>query len=802
MNKTVFRYNYWNKNDEMLRETLCTLGNAIFCTRGAAEECRKEEFHYPGTYLACAYNRAKTEVSGRIIENEDLVNWPNWLYMSFQSDSGNWLDLAVHTIEEFEQALHVNDGYLERKFVVTDNLGRTTGLISKRFVHMELTHYAGILWELTPINWSGKIHLRSGIDGSVENLGVKRYHDLCSKHLQVLDLGAVQDIIYLVAEARQSHVRMAQASCCRIFDHSGQLLDLPAKLDVLFEVIYQNFTFEVQQGKTIQVEKLVTIFSSKDAAISEPKLDALEAVQKKPRLPSLLKKQEQAWSRLWRRFDIEIGPGLARQQEILRLHIFHLLQTVSMNSIDRDVAVPARGWHGEAYRGHIFWDELFIFPLLNISLPELTRELLMYRYRRLAAAKEAAKKEGYTGAMFPWQSGSNGREESQKIHLNPLSGKWGPDHTFRQRHINSAIAYNVWQYFQATNDLEFMSFYGVRMLLEIARFWCSITKYEESKERYGIHQIVGPDEFHTAYPGSKQPGLNNNAYTNIMTSWTLRKAKQAFDLLAEDQQNELKIAMDLVDDEFETWDRISRKLYIPFHDNGIISQFEGYEELEEFDWEGYRKKYGDIHRLDRILKAEGKDPNRYKLAKQADVLMIFYLFSAEEQADIFQHLGYEFLPEQIPQNIHYYLSRTSHGSTLSAVTHAWVLARSDRQRSWELFRNALECDVNDVQGGTTREGIHLGAMAGTVDIVQRCYTGLEMRDEVLWFNPRLPDEISEIKFEAHYRGHWLKLSFTKEQFHVHFERGGSGLTRVGYCGDIRELRQGENTVFQLKPVPC
>lgn len=109
--------------------------------------------------------------------------------------------------------------------------------------------------------------------------------------------------------------------------------------------------------------------------------------------------------------------------------------------------------------------------------------------------------------------------------------------------------------------------------------------------------------------------------------------------------------------------------------------------------------------------------------------MLFYLFSADELRDILGRLGYHLEPETIPRAIEYYLHRTSHGSTLSRVVHSWVLARSDRARSWSLFNEALEADISDTQGGTTREGIHLGAMAGTVDIMQRCYTGLELRDD-------------------------------------------------------------------------
>src|SRR5678815_3075811 len=161
---------------------------------------------------------------------------------------------------------------------------------------------------------------------------------------------------------------------------------------------------------------------------------------------------------------------------------------------------------------------------------------------------------------------------------------------------------------------------------------------------------------------------------------------------------------------------MSRRIFVPFHD-GVISQFEGYADLNELDWEAYRDMYGDIGRLDRILEAEGDTTNRYKLSKQADVLMLFYLLSSQELWAVFERLGYAFDPqEDVQRNVDYYLSRTAHGSTLSRVVTAWVLARLDRGRSWEQMAAALESDVADVQGGTTREGIHLGAMAGTVDI--------------------------------------------------------------------------------------
>src|SRR5690606_11577321 len=152
--------------------------------------------------------------------------------------------------------------------------------------------------------------------------------------------------------------------------------------------------------------------------------------------------------------------------------------------------------------------------------------------------------------------------------------------------------------------------------------------------------------------------------------------------------------------------------------------------------------------------------------KQADVLMLFFLFSVEELQRLWERMGYAFDADIIARNIRYYLQRVSHGSTLSRVVHAWVLSRSDRDHSWNLFQDALESDISDIQGGTTSEGIHLGAMAGTVDLVQRCYAGIETRDNVLWINPRLPSELHGLRFRIRYRRHWLLLEIDHEQIKI------------------------------------
>ena len=159
-------------------------------------------------------------------------------------------------------------------------------------------------------------------------------------------------------------------------------------------------------------------------------------------------------------------------------------------------------------------------------------------------------------------------------------------------------------------------------------------------------------------------GLRNNAYTNVMVAWLCDVAQEVLSLLPATRADALRGKLSLGDEELRTWADMSRRMFVPFHDDGIISQFEGYEDLEELDWDAYRAKYGNIQRLDRILRAEGDDPNRYKLAKQADTVMLFFLFSPDELRRLFERLGYDYGPGHRAQE--HRLLRPAHLARLHA----------------------------------------------------------------------------------------------------------------------------------------
>ncbi|MGP4111107.1 glycoside hydrolase family 65 protein [Streptomyces sp. 4N509B] len=827
----TWAYEGYEPRAERLREALCTLGNGYLATRGAAPETTAGLAHYPGCYVAGVYDRLDTVLDGRRLSHEDIVNLPNWLPLRFrlvpdpgQGPEGDWFtpDEHVDGLLLYRQVLDLRGGTLTRTLRLRDEHGRHLGVEQCRLVHMGDPHLAALRTTFSAEDFTGWVEVESALDGAVRNDGVARYSELAGQHLVRFDTGeepppdgaedvtgdAVADdgearehggVLWLRCRTTTSDIRIVEAARTRPAPGTEARR---RRTRLAEERASHRLAVRVEPGLPATVEKTVAIHTSRDTAITGPLPAAVERARHAPDFDTLLAGHHAAWDRLWRQAELWV-PGEAGL--VLRLHLFHVLQTLSPHTAELDVGVPARGLHGEAYRGHVFWDELFVLPYLNLHFPQVSRALLTYRHRRLPAACRAAARAGASGAMFPWQSGSDGREETPRVHLNPRSGRWLPDHSHLQHHVGSAIAYNAWRYGQATGDTEFLHTRGAELILQIARFWAGFARYDEAERRYRLLGVVGPDEYHEAYPGSERPGLDDNAYTNVTASWVLARAVELGRTLPVSRRQELFERIQLADGELDAWEEVSRRLRVPFlsdHAKGrrdVIAQFDGYERLAELDWEGYRARYGDIRRLDRILESEGDTVNRYQASKQADVLMLGYLFSPAELAGIFHHLGYRLDDETWRRTMDYYLARTSHGSTLSALVHGWVLARARRADAWELVRDALASDVADVQGGTTEEGIHLGAMAGTLDLVQRGLTGLEFREDGLWLDPAPLPEMSEFGFTVRHRCGAVRLRMKPGQLSIGvppWEETPALVTLAG--GPAVEVSPGEDRLLPLR----
>ena len=793
----LLAYDDFDSGAEGLREALTSTGNGYLCTRGAAEWEEADGVHYPGTYAHGGYNRETTMMGGLPVLNEDLVNLPNWLVLKLRVEGEDAITLEDVELLDYRHEYDIRNATVVRHIRFRDRVGRETTLTSRRFVSMADAHHAGIEWTLVPENWSGPVEIISALDGRVSNGGVARYQQLEARHLNPVSPRTFgPEVIALKAETRQSNLYISQATRTRVF-RGGEPLTASRTLYQMEDYIQQVLAFDVRQGEATRVEKMITFYTSRDPAVSDTLVRAARSAARHSDFSAAFDRHSAAWDELWRTCDGRVS-GNEQVQLLLRLHTAHLLQVCSPHTADLDAGMPARGLNGEAYRGHVFWDEMYAFPFLNVRLPEVARGLLMYRYRRIGEARAAARDAGFRGAMFPWQSGSEGIEETQRVHLNPLSGRWEPDLSRNQRHVNAAIFLNIWNYFQVTHDYAFLESYGAEMMLDIARFWASVAHFNPARERYEIHGVMGPDEFHEKYQGAQRGGLANNAYTNVMVAWLCDIAAKLPSLLSASSAEGLRARLGISGDELALWQDMSRRMFVPFHEDGIISQFEGWDELEELDWDAYRAKYGNIQRLDRILRAEGDEPDRYKIAKQADTVMLFFLFSDEELREIFERLGYDYRPDTAARNVAYYDQRTSHGSTLSFVTYAGVLAAIDPESSWNRFLVALRSDADDIQGGTTKEGIHLGVMAGTLDLVQRYYAGAQIRDSVLYFDPRLPSGLGDLSFRMQFREAPILVTLNSDLLTLDLQpEGASHEVRAGIPGDVRELRPGDRAVFEL-----
>ena len=786
------RFDHYDPEDEGRRESLLALGNGYLVSRAAAPESAEDPVHYPGTYRVGCYNELTSTIEGRQVKNESMVNLPNWLPLTFRVEGGEWFSLEKVTILDYCQVLDMQQGLLSRTVHFRDGHGRETRLRERRLVSMAGPHLMALAVEITAVNWSGTLEVRTGLDGRVANNKVKRYAPYNNRHLEILGTEAWEAAgLELRARTTQSNITVALAARTTCY-LDGRPAPAHSSVQPEPDRITRTLRVPVAMGQTAMVEKVAVLHTSLHLPAEECSPCAREALREVPGFDALLKEHREAWAKLWDRCPLHLDDPdqLCR----FRLHVFHILQNFSPHTIGLDAGVAPSGWQGEEYHGQVFWDELFLFPFLTFHFPESARALLGYRYRRLGAARKLAATNGYRGAMFPWRSASDGSEETPPFQLYPPSGHWVADHTCLQRHIGAIIAYNVWYYGQVTGDAQFMADGGAELFLEIARFWGSIARYNEALDRYEIHGVAGPDEYHTKDPDTQTPGLRNNTYTNLMAAWTLSQAREIFDALPAEKQRTLRESLDLRPEEFDHWEAVSRKMRIVFCEDGTLSQFEGFDRLPPLDWKKFQETHGG-ERLDWALEAAGDSVERYRVSKQADTPLLLYLFTPAQLLALLERLGYAVDLDVLRRTLSRHLSHTAHESSLSKVVYAGAFAALDRPASWAFFEQAQGVDLSPGDKGTA-EGIHLGAMGGTLAVLLHHYLGLKVHDGVLEVQPNLPEALAPVRLTLRFRGATINLRATRTAVTLQPAEHPSQAISVRYGDAVQELRPGQSLTFR------
>jgi trehalose/maltose hydrolase-like predicted phosphorylase len=775
--------------EEPRRETLFGVGNGMMFVRGCAPEADAaqpaDDTHYAGFYRAGGYNRPLRMANGEPARIAALVNLPQPFSLSFRADAGEWFSASNTERLDYVQRLDMQRGVAERSFIARDAQGRETRVQETRLASMADADLGLLCWTLTPLNWSGPLQARSRLSLRVVNAKIESSRAYEGKHLTVDALSSQAGSALVVRTTdgkRVFHLRSQLYARADVETPALAATDMGQGEDAL----WQTITVEVCAGSPCELSVWVRL----NDQIPDPSRNDADTGD----ITKAIAAHTDAWRSMWASVQLAM-PRYEDIERACRFSAFQLLQTRSPLSVDLDAGMPARGWQ-EGYLGQIFWDELLASGFLSTRTPAISRALLKYRHRRLPAARDAAGREGLAGAMFPWRSATTGEEETPPFQWIPPAKQWKRDHTYLQRHVGSAIAFNAWHHFCATGDEAYLADEGGELIVEIARFWCSVAQPGPSG-RLEIRGVIGPDEYHDAYVGSDSPGLDNNAYTNVMAAWTLRCAAALHCHLSPARWAQLRQRLAICDDEIQHWDASSRSIKLPLLAGDVIAQFDGYDKLEPADSPALAGRQPH-ERADWWMLAHGDDINRYQLTKQADVLVLCHLFGPDGLQDLVAHLGYRLDDGWYARTVAYYLGNMSHESSLSRPICAGALAGIDAGASWPHFLESMQSDFGGKASDSTHQGVHLAAMAGGWDVLQRWYLGLRPHAWGLLVSPNPPPELDDVRMAVCLRGLWLDVHLSGKTLLIDARSGGLSSLAVEWRGQKHVLAPGGRLVFPFR----
>jgi len=743
------------------RESQLGLGNGWLFVRdcppeaafGALAGCAQHP-PYPGLYAAGFHDRSPRTVAGERARVAALVRLPDPFGLSFRiGREAAWFGEGAGELLGYRRVLDFEAGTCTRSFTLRDARGRSTRLHETRCVSLADPRLALLRWRIEPLDWSATASFVARLQTTATNGRVAQLAAYEGVHLEArpaaVEVGTAVDVRTLDgADGLRISTRLD------VPDARRRAAPAPARAG---DPLEQRAERMLRRGEAIEVALWVRV--SRDPS------DTLSAAA---RADDVLHAQRRAWAAAWPAADIE-APADARLERGCRFAAFHLLQAAAPDT-PVEAGLPARGWQ-EAYLGHVFWDEMFAFGFYALRWPQVARRMLAYRWQRLGRAREAAACAGFEGALFPWRSARGGEEETPPLEWIPPARNWRPDATFLERHVGAAIAFNLWQYHLATDDRATLVEHTGPMLVEIARFWASAV-VEGDDGRCGILGVMGPDEYHDRYPWATGPGLDDNAYTNAMAAWTLHRAATLREHLRPAEWRALRERCGVDAAQARRWLDLAARLRIPFLGGGLIAQFDGFDTLLPARADGVAR--GSGQREDWVLAARGDDVNRYQVMKQADAATLFHLLGDHGVCELIGRMGYAPPPGWQRRTVEHYLARLSHESSLSHLVCAGALADDEPARSWRFFRRALQLDLD---GGTgTEEGLHLGAMGGAWDVLQRHYLGAWLEPDGLRLRPRLPPALDELAMRLRYRGQALRLRLRGRRLEIrHEDAGGEGV---------------------------
>jgi len=535
-----------------------------------------------------------------------------------------------------------------------------------------------------------------------------------------------------------------------------------------------SWTWRASPGQVVEFARLVAVRRGRAGhpglgASARSELDAAVRIG----WTSVLKQHEDAWTLRWAASDIRIEGDPAAQQA-LRFAAYHL--NSAANPDDEAVSIAARGLTGEDYAGHVFWDtEIFLLPFYALTWPKAARALLMYRFHTLDGARGKARRLGWQGALYAWESADTGADVTPAHAVGPDRKVLDILCGTQEQHISADVAYAVWQYWRVSGDVAFLCEAGAEILLETARFWVSRAVPEDDGLRH-IRGVIGPDEYHAS--------VDDNAFTNVMARWNIERGLEVADLLRRlwpDRWIALSSRLGLESTELDHWPEVARTIKTGCQAmTGVYEQFAGYSELEPIDLDVYA---GRSVPMDVVL---GRSRTaRSQVIKQADVVALLVL-----------------LPEAFPDgadaaNFDRYEPRCSHGSSLSTAMHGVAAARLGLgAKALDFFRRTSAIDLDDSRAAIAG-GVHMAALGGIWMMAVLGFAGVTFHDDGIGLKPQLPEEWTAMCLPLQWRGRRLEVAINKVERTVRV-RVDTGEAMATYIGGTRHwLEPGQTILIEV-----
>ena len=754
---------------QRVSESVFSVANEFMGVRGYFEEGYSGD-HLLGSYFNHLYEmmdiRHDQVFKGFVTQGAAMINTVDWLYTRLWLD-GEQLDLAKSKFSGFTRQLDMRQGILTREFVWETASGKQLNLTFLRFTDMQSTHLGCQRIILKPLNFSGTVQFRCGLDfnthyeigagwdqtekGGAQQSGQIINFWTCTRKSPDSDGWAIQ-----ARTARSGHQLF---SSFRL--HSEQALNPSLVQEEKF--IGVDFVLSVQQGEATSVDKVVVNDWRKTPDMEAEWTRGLELTRQyaATTFDSALAEHAAFWKKVWDVFDIEID-GDPDVLQGLRFSDFQTYQ--SYHGENADLNALCKGLTGEVYFGWVFWDsEIYTHRLMMFIDPPAVKNLLLYRYHRLPQALERAKQLDCEGARFPFAT-ITGTEDS---------GTW--QHVDLEIHADMAVAYAIWHQDKICPDKAFLYNEGIEMLLQICRFMASAGGWSPVHGDFGFYGVMGPDEFHMM--------VNHNCYTNVT-------GKKAFEftlsVLAEMQREapdlyQQAIAkVGLKPQEPEQWKEMAAKMRIPKNERtGVYEQHAGYFDLPHVDLQHFPPEQIPIYKHWAYIKIF-----RHNMVKQPDVLNLMYFYSQD------------YTPEEKRVNYEFYEARTIHESSLSPSLHAILAAELGKlDEAYTFFAYGARMDLDNYNRNTD-QGLHVTSAAGVWASMIFGFGGMRTDGDVLSFQPTLPDVWKAYRFRVRYQDALIEVRVNHER--VEFQVISGPAVTVKVYGENHTL---DAKVFMVKLHP-